>query len=55
MTNINLDLFSTEERALAETIDSTRMPQHVAIIMDGKWPLGFAARFAARHRSSRPG
>lgn len=35
MTNINLDLFTAEERVLAENIDITRLPQHVAIIMDG--------------------
>lgn len=35
MNNINLNLFTTEERALAENIDIARLPQHIAIIMDG--------------------
>jgi undecaprenyl diphosphate synthase len=42
MATINLETFTTEERALIETLALDRLPRHIALIMDGngRWATG---------------
>ena len=35
MTSINQESFTAEERELVSTLDPSRLPQHIAVIMDG--------------------